>query len=144
LGTRALKEVIFANGHENVLATHRTTMEVTKDHDLSKKGTCIIAVSANKGMNELSSEFKRKLKDADAKLTIRIAAGDIEEIVNASGSPQLALTDSTELVIRKSNYVCSRTLATQADKAACDLSKDLVRRLKNPAQKIVITLALES
>lgn len=144
MSTKALKEIIFAYGHENVLATHRTTMEVTKDHDLSKKGTCIIAVSANKGMKELSNEFKRKLQNADAKLTIRIAAGDIEEIVNASGSPQLALTHPTELVIRKSNYVCSRTLATQADKAACELSKKLVERLKNHAQKVVITLALES
>lgn len=141
---KTLKEVIFAYGHENVLATHRTTMEVTKDHDLSKKGTCIIAVSANKGMNELSSEFKRKLQNADTRLTIRIAAGNNEEIVNASGNPQLDLTHPTELVIRKSNYVCNRTLATLADKAACDLSKELVERLKNPVQKVVITLALES
>jgi hypothetical protein len=36
--------------------------------------------------------------------------------------------------------VDNRTLAVQADKAALDLSRDLVEKLKNPKQKVKITL----
>jgi hypothetical protein len=44
------------------------------------------------------------------------------------------------MVIRKSDYVCSRTLAINADKAAVDLSKTIVAALKNREQNVKITL----
>jgi len=50
------------------------------------------------------------------------------------------LTHPTDMIIRKSNYICSRTLAIQAGKAACDLSRKLVEKLKNPKQKVKITM----
>jgi hypothetical protein len=48
LGTSEIKEVIFAQGHENILATHKTTLEFTKDKRLSKKGDCIVAVAGTR------------------------------------------------------------------------------------------------
>ncbi|MDX1814121.1 MAG: DUF371 domain-containing protein, partial [Candidatus Bathyarchaeia archaeon] len=45
---------------------------------------------------------------------------------------------------RKSDYVCSRTLAIHADKAAQDLSRGLVEKLKNPKQKMKITLEVRA
>ncbi|MBM4400405.1 MAG: DUF371 domain-containing protein, partial [Crenarchaeota archaeon] len=55
-------------------------------------------------------------------------------------SPQLTLSHPTDMVIRKSDYVCNRTLAVHADKAAQDLSRELVEKLRNPQQKVKITL----
>jgi hypothetical protein len=137
---KEIKDVVIAKGHENVLATHRTTLEITKDHDLSKRGTCIIAVSADKALRDLSLEFKRSLRDENAKLTILITAGETTETISACGNPQLVLTHPTDMVIRKSSYICDRTLAVQADKTACDLSRELVGKLKNSKQKVKITL----
>jgi hypothetical protein len=71
-----------------------------------------------------------------------IEAGDIVEVVNAFGSVRLILTHPTDMVARKSNYICSRTLAIRADKAACDLSRRLVEKLKNQKQKVKITLTV--
>jgi hypothetical protein len=71
-----------------------------------------------------------------------IEAEDTVEVVNAFGSARLILMHPTDMVVRKSNYVCSRTLAIQADKAACDLSRKLVKKLKNPKQKVKITLTV--
>ncbi len=136
------KEVIFAQGHLNILATHRTTLEFTRDQHLSKKGDCIVAVAADKAVEDLSGEFKEKLRKPHAKLTILIEACGIIEQVNANGSPRLILTHPTDMVIRKSDYVCNRTLAVNADKAAQDLSRDLVEKLKNPEQKVKITLSM--
>jgi hypothetical protein len=76
----------------------------------------------------------------NAKLTLLIDAGGIAEQVLAYGSQQLILSHPTDAVIRKSDYICSRTLAVRADKAANDLSRELVEKLKNPQQQVKITL----
>jgi len=133
-------EVIFARGHENIRATHKTTFEVTKEVALSKKGDCIIAISANKAMADLSHEFKANLCKEKAQLTITIQAGEITEVVKASGSSRLILTHPTDMVVRKSDYVCSRTLAVKANKAACDFSRKIIAELKNSEQRVKITL----
>jgi hypothetical protein len=140
MATSELREIVFGYGHENVLAVHKTTVEFTRDKHLSKKGDCIVAVAADKGLADLSAEFKENLRKPHAKLTILIEAGEIKERVEANGSPQLILTHPTDMVIRKSDYVDHRTLAIQADKAALDLSRDLVEKLRNPKQKVKITL----
>jgi hypothetical protein len=143
LRTSEVKEVISARGHENILATHKTTLEFTKDAHLSKKGDCIVAVAADKTLEDLSDEFKKKLRKPNAKLTILIQAGDLDEQVNAQGSPKLLLTHPTDMVVRKSDYVGNRTLAVHADKAAKDLSRSLVEKLKNPRQTVKITLIVD-
>jgi len=140
LPTAEVKAVIFGYGHENIQATHTTTLEFTKDTHLSKKGDCIVAVAADKALADLSAEFKEKLRKPHARLTIIIEAGGIVERVKAHGSPQLILSHPMDMVVRKSDYVCSRTLAVHADKAAWDLSRDLVEKLRNPQQKVKITL----
>ena len=133
-------EVILAHGHENVQAAHKTTLEITKVPHLSEEGTCIIAVSADKALADLSLEFKKIMRKKNSKLTVLIEAGKVAEILNASGSPRLVLTHPTDMVIRKSDYVCSRTLAINADKVAVDLSKTLIAALKNREQNVLITL----
>jgi hypothetical protein len=136
-------ETILGYGHENIQATHKTTFEITKEAQLSSRGDCIIAVSANKTMTDFSSEFKENLRKEKAKIMILIEAGEAADVVNAFGSPRLILTHPTDMVARKSNYICSRTLAIQANKAACDLSRKLVEKLKNPKQKVKITLTVK-
>ncbi len=133
-------EIIFAYGHANVQATHKSTIEFTKDANLSRAGDCIIAVSANKALADLSDEFKEKLRNPNAKLTITIEAGDITEQIHARGSTNLLLTHHSDVVVRKSQYVDRRTLAIGADKVANDLPRKLVEKMRNPTQKAKITL----
>ena len=135
-------EIILGYGHQNIQATHKTTFEITKEAQLSRRGDCIIAVSANKTMADFSAEFKENLHKEKAKIMILIEAGDAAEVMNAFGSPRLILTHRTDMVVRKSNYICNRTLAIQADKAACDLSRKLAEKLRNPKQKVKITLTV--
>jgi hypothetical protein len=138
--TSDVREVIFGYGHEKILATHKTTLEFTKDKRLSKKGDCIVTVATDKALADLSAEFKENLRKTNAKLSVLIEVDGLIEQVNAHGSPRLILTHPTDMVIRKSDYVCNRTLAIHADKAAKDLPRDLVEKLKNPKQKVKITL----
>jgi len=135
-----LRETITAHGHENVTATHRTTFEITKETHLSRDGDCIIAVGANKALDDLSLEFKENLRKDGAKITVLIEANGVTEIVTAIGNSRLALMHPTDIIVRKSGYVCNRTLAIHADKAANELSRELVNRSRNPNQKVRITL----
>jgi len=137
-------EVILANGHINIQATHRTTLEITEDADLSKNGDCIIAVSASKALTDFDPKFKKLLQRENAELTILIQAGEVAEVVNAFGSSRLVLTHQRDMVIRKSGYICKRTLAIKADKAALGLSRKLVNKLKDPKQEVKITLTVRA
>lgn len=137
-------EVINAFGHKLIRSTHGTTLEVTKDRTLTARGDCIIAVGADKGAADLSESFKRSAIRADAGITITIEADNIVETVRAKGDPKLTFTDPEEIVVRKSTYTCGRTIAVKADKAAANLSRDLVRKLQKPHQKARITLTVET
>ncbi len=137
-------EVIYARGHAYVQATHRTTLQITKDPFLTQRGDCVIAVAATKGALDLSPEFKETARREKARITIIVETDNLEEVVTAQGSPRLTFTHPDDLVVRKSRYVCSRTLAINANKTAHDLSRKLVEKLQNPAQKVRVTLTVET
>ena len=139
-----IKESFRAFGHAQIQAIHPTTLMFTKDVHLTQTGDCIVAVGAVKATADLSLEFKNKLKTSNPKLTIVIQAGDLKEQINASGSPNLILTHPTDMVVRRSNYICNRTLAIKADKSSNDLPRAFIEKLKDPKQEIKITLIVES
>lgn len=136
-------EKLTARGHESILATHRSTFEITKDAHLTQRGNCVVAVAADKGVRELSDELKRVLRKTSSKLTIVLQAGQEREVVEASGTPELALSHPRDIVVRKSSFVCNRTLAVKANKVAKDFSRKFVKQLRNPQQRIDITLIAE-
>jgi hypothetical protein len=100
-------------------------------------------VGSTKGAVDLSPEFKEAARHEHSRIIITIEASDQIEVINAWGNPRLSLTHLTDFVVRKSEYVCGRTLAIRADKAAKDLSRKLVEKLRNPDQKAKITMRVE-
>ena len=137
-------EIIRVFGHENIQAVHPTTLMLTKDRHLSQTGDCIVGVASDKAIDDLSMEFKDKLKNSNAKLTIEIEAGGLKQQIKASGSSKLILSHSTDLVVRKSDYICNRTLAIRADMASNDLPRELIEKLKNPKQEVIITITVQN
>ena len=144
MASMAVTEIIHGFGHENVLATHHTTLEFLREKHLSKNGDCILVVATDKGLADLSPKFKETLRTPHAKLTVRIEAADFWEEIHAQGSPDLTFMNPLEIVLRKSGYTSDRTLGIHADKAAKDLSRDLVEKLKNPRQQAKITLTVQT
>jgi hypothetical protein len=142
-GMNTVTVAFSAHGHKNVLATHKTTFEVTKEETLTKQGDCIIAVESTRAAADLPFEFKEAARKEDARITVTVRAGEHKETVKAKGSPKLSFTHTTDLVVRKSGYVCGRTLAINADKAASDFSRKLVEKLKDPNQEVKVTLTVE-
>jgi hypothetical protein len=140
LRTAVTIEHILGFGHENIQSAHPATLMFTKEKGVSKTGDCIVVVAADKAVTDLSPKFKEALRKPNSKITILIEAGGLTQKIHASGSPNLILTHSTDVVIRKSDYISDRTLAICADKSSNDLPREFVRKLKSSAQKVSITL----
>ncbi|MDI3474333.1 MAG: uncharacterized protein PWQ79_352 [Thermococcaceae archaeon] len=134
-----IRETIRCRGHRNVRATHKSTLEFTKEDYLTPRGDCIICVEADKGLAELSAEFKSALKEG-RKLLIRIKVKDLVDEIIAEGSPKLILDHEYSMVVRKSDYIDRRTLAIRANKAARDVDRRIVNLLKDPQTEAEVEL----
>lgn len=138
-----MAETLQASGHPRIRASHRTTLEITKDAHLTERGECIVAVNASKGAADLSPEFARLVRNNAAQITLTIKAADLSEAITGRGHIRMTLTHPTDLVLRKSNYVCPRTLMIQANKSASDLSRRFVKVLRERTSEIIIEIVAE-
>ena len=137
-----LKEVVHARGHPNITGTHRSTLEVTRDPEISTSADCIIAVSADKGAASLSGPFKAAAARDDALITCTIEAGGFSDKVTGWGSKDMTFTVEDSMVFRVSDYVCGRTVMVHADKSAARLDRRLIKALAE-GNKAIIELYIE-
>ena len=127
-------EIEFS-GHENIRSNHQKTIEITKESHLTPQGDCIIGVNATSSCADLPAELKKKMTDPNSKVSFSIKVGEHEFIVNGMGHEDLTLTHAEDIVIRKSSFVCPRTLAVKCDKASDLLPREMVLQLQNPNTK---------
>jgi hypothetical protein len=126
------EESVTFLGHRNVRCLHDKTIEITKDVSLSTKGDCIAGVSASKACNDFDNEFKAKLIDIGREVNLEIIAGGMTFRIQGFTDGRLTLSHSHDIVIRKSSYICPRTLCVLCDKASSDIPRDLVMKLQDP------------
>ncbi|MGC9147920.1 MAG: DUF371 domain-containing protein [Sulfolobales archaeon] len=129
-----------ARGHSNITARHKTTLEITKESYVTKKGDCIIAIESEKSVKDLRSEIKESIKRGWF-ISLVIKAGNLVDYVMGLGDPRLSLEDPIRIVVRKSNYIDQKTLMIKANKAASDLNRDLVKNLRISDTSIDIIIA---
>ena len=129
----------IAYGHPNILATHKTTLEFTKDSEVSLRGDCIVGVKADFDLDRIK-DFIKKVKNKNISITIEIISKStkIKEKIFAEINPNF--NSDKQLVIRKTNFVSERTFAIKADKAAFDLNWGLISLLKEKKNKITIEI----
>jgi uncharacterized protein len=130
LSSKELERITF-HGHENILGTHKNTLEITKDECMSKRADCIIGVGAEKGCADLCSETKRWLWDGKW-LGLEIRCAHVSFSFVGRGSSTLDLKDPNEIVFRKSDFTSSRTLALRCSHAACDIPRKMISFLQDP------------
>lgn len=136
-----MKDVVRFKGHHNIRATHKTTMEVTKEEWLTPRGNCIIGISADKACTDLSLGLKESIRRG-SRLRITLAVEDERFQFTALGSPRLELTDPTSIVIRKSRYISPRTMAICSEASASDIPRKVVVLLRKGLNGMMIIEAL--
>lgn len=122
---------IRTRGHKNVTSHHKSTFEITKDAEIGPAADCIIGVDMDRTMFDFPEEFKNRISDSNTKIIVELKTQNGHDEITGFGHEDLTLTHPTDIVCRKSDYTCPRTLMINADKAAKDLDSDLIEDLKN-------------
>ncbi|QLH10910.1 DUF371 domain-containing protein [Nitrosarchaeum sp. AC2] len=135
-------EIQFS-GHENIRSNHQKTIEITKESHLTPSGDCIIGVNASASCADLPDSIKKKLQNPNSKVNFSIKVGSHEFIVKGRGHEDLILTHHEDIVIRKSNFVCPRTLAVKCDKASDLMPREMISLLQNPNTKGTFTIMID-
>jgi len=125
-------DVLYAKGHPNIKATHKTTLEITKEEYVTPRGDCIIAINATKAVKELDPVLKSIIRRNDAIIIVVLETDNLKDVVLAMGSQELLLSSDNKIIIRKSTYIEPATLGIRSNKAARDIDRRLIERLKNP------------
>jgi hypothetical protein len=137
-----VQEIIHCRGHPLVIGNHPTTFEVTREDHLTKNGNCIIGISADKGCAGLSAAFKRVLANEDAVLITRLSSVDVTFEVKSHGSSRFTLDHPTDMVWRRSSFVCGRTIGILSDQVAATLPKALITNLVTGKEMTVTLTAM--
>ncbi|MFC1723282.1 HAD-IA family hydrolase [Nanoarchaeota archaeon] len=118
-----MKYKFTAYGHRNIRAGHKSTLEITKDKDISVKGDCIVGVGADFSYSKI-----KKMVDSYGELDMRMRCDGVFEQVRFKSNKKFA--DKRELVMRLGDFVSDRTLGTNASKSAMMLNRRFVGLLK--------------
>jgi len=138
-----LKFEIEFSGHKNIRSNHQKTLEITKESHLTPQGDCIVGVNASSSCSDLPQELKNKLKSENTLVIFTIKVDDQEFTIKGKGHPELTLTHLNDIVIRKSDFVCPRTLSVNCDKASDLLPREMVTLLQNPKTKGTFTITVD-
>ena len=122
---------IKSKGHKNVSSLHKSTFEITKDLEIGPTADCIIGVDMDDSMLDFPQEFKDKIANSNTKILVLLDTPNAHDEIVGFGHEDLTLTHPTDIVCRKSDFVCSRTLMINSSKAARDLDSVLINDLKN-------------
>jgi len=139
-----VREAFKARGHQNIRASHRTTLMLTRDKELSPCGDCIVAVSSEKGLRDLNRKTKDAIRAQGSKVTLTLNVNGYFFEVHGFGDERLPLSHPSDIVIRKSGYICERTLMIFSDKAAYEIPPQFVKHLQNPQQTVNVNILVES
>lgn len=135
-------EKIFAYGHENILCTHTTTIELTKENCLTKRGNCILGTNASKACIDLNVGLKKTLKKG-GKLKITIKTDKFTDTFYGYGNKDLTLKDKNDIVFRKSDFICGRTILINCTKSSRELNRELVQEIRSFHNKFSLTFEIE-
>ena len=129
-----------ARGHAGILSTHPTTLEITRDRDLTERGNCIVAVGSSVGLQDMPAATKKALSTDLCRARLTLEIGDQNFSVEGRGDSALTFSHPSEFVIRKSGFISDRTLMVHANRAAADIPRPFVRLLQDPTQRILVKL----
>ena len=137
-----MKIEIPFSGHENILSLHKKTIEITKDSQLTVNGDCIIGVGSNLACIDLPENFKKKIQNPTTEIKFSIVTDEHSFTIHGMGSEKLTLKHSNDIVLRKSAFTCSRTIAIKCDKASDDIPRNMVKKLQDPktSGKLIIEI----
>ena len=121
-----------ASGHPDIRATHRKTLELTRDDGITARATCVVGVGAR-----LDEEPLARLQ---GRVALTLSVGEHSETVRGRLNP--AFRPGDPLVVRRAPAVTRDALIVDADRAAADLPRPFVALLADAGARITLTVEL--
>ena len=138
-----ISEEILFKGHANIQSLHSRTIEITKEKELTLRGDCIIGVNANKSCKDLSDKIKENIKKNHSYVEIELIVEPFSFIIKGSGHNDLLLTNSKDIVLRKSKFICDRTLSINCDYSSLQIPRGIIELLKFSSKKGIMLIKVE-
>jgi len=138
-----LTEEIQFCGHKNIRSLHTRTIEITKDPNLTLNGDCIIGVSATKSCSDLTSAMKNKIRRNQSIVEIDLIVEPFSIKIHGIGNDNLLLTHLHDIVLRKSNFICDRTLCLSCNVSAIQIPRKMIDLLKDPSKQGLLVIGVE-
>jgi hypothetical protein len=130
-------------GHPNIRSLHAKTIEITRDEHLTPRGDCIIGVKANKACADLDEALKHRLKSNSAVVRIEVMVGNESVLISGMGDHRLSMLNSHDIVIRRTNFACPRTMSVLCDKASSEVPRKMVKILQDPDIQGIFRITVE-
>ena len=130
---RLNKYAFTCYGHPSLLATHNSTLEFTKDKNLTTKGNCIVGIRCDFDEKKITA-FAQKYDTAE--ITLRIG----EEQYTFTSSLNKNFLDAHELVFRRTEFTSPRTLGVRCTTTAQMIPRTMMQQMKNPKQTMMVEL----
>ena len=130
-------DTITAKGHPLIQCTHTTTIELTKDTYLTKNGTCILGIEASKACYNLNPLLKKKIISGE-RIQVIIKAGDFIDSFYGFGNNNLTLLNKKDIIFRKSDFICDRTILIKCSKSSSELDRNIIKNIINSKERFSI------
>lgn len=123
-----------ACGHANIRASHKNTIEFTKDKELGVRGDCILGINADFDLKRIKEYIKGKNK-----LKIKIAVDNISDEFECI--PNQKFNDKNEMVFRLGEFASERTLGLRCSKAAKHIKREIIEKMKEPGKRMKVFIS---
>ena len=121
-------------GHENIRASHKNTIEFTREKSLTPQGDCILGVGSDFDAKKISEFIKNK-----PKITVKIKVDNISDEFECIPNPKFS--SKIEMVFRLGEFASERTLGLRATKACKHIKREIAEKMKQPGKKMVVTIS---
>jgi 16S rRNA (cytidine1402-2'-O)-methyltransferase len=109
-------------GHSAIAGTHGKTLELTREHEVTRRATCVLGID--------SDHDDAALLALRGIVEVTLECGPLTDTFEATVTPFFLGDDS--LVFRRGPALRDRTFAYDSTKTAAEIDRDLVRALTNP------------
>jgi hypothetical protein len=138
-----ISEEVTFKGHHNVQSLHPRTIEITKDEDLTLNGDCIIGINANKSCKDLNPEIKKRIRKNDSVIEIGLIVEPYSFIIKGFGDNKLLLTNEDDIVLRKSKFICDRTLSINCNFSSLEIPREIINSLRDPSKTGIMQIKVD-
>jgi hypothetical protein len=122
-----------AYGHAGIEGTHKSVLEFTQKTAVIPKGDSVIGTRSDFQPDAVSA-----LAQVSKKLMITLKVRSYSETI--TGECNMGFMPGNDIIVRKGPQMSPSTLIVNADKSAGDLSKKMIELLKNPEERMIVTV----